>query len=695
MTMVRYRRTRKIHHWRGQVARMWLCAIAWISRSIWWQRTRRVACQFSKITRRVWRPVWRRIGPSCLDIIGWLVHVAPRGAARLAWRGAHRGARWTVLHGVPGLASLLGLAVIGGWWLAGRVGRYVLAYPEYAPLVQELEAEEGRAGRAKYVREAWRRTAYRRLTLVCLACGVLAVGVSAVVDRLGYPGAVLIATAAVGLLAAVGRARRPRPPRGQLGTEPELGPDEPFPIADAHTRAQAADCVTRAALAEGIDLRGTERAQRQPWGWEVAVVLRRGTPAGLVAKVAELETTLDLPAGGLLAAPDRARRARVMLRLAERDPFASLPIAPDHAPASLSIKNNHPVGFRMNGEDLRLSLYGVHGVVIGGPGSGKSQTVRTLADAVSACSDAVVWDLDPAGNGLEVLGGAIGRSERDARGIEDALADAVAMAQARPKLLSRLRMGDAWDASREYPAIVVFCDEHPRLTDHAKQLAVDLIRIGRKARVTLILASSEATSDALGATVAEIAALKIMHACRHADVRLVLGVNMGAEGWRPDRLNPATGETPEDAGVCFVHASGARDPILNKIRPVPAEQARLNGTRRAAYGLPRIDGDTWQAARDLRPTEADTDGRAVDQSAVVDVLSVFDQDERLWTETLLERLAVLDARYRGWAADDLAALLAPLEVGPTQIKIDGRNRRGYIRAQLADAWHVYRSEGRR
>ena len=120
----------------------------------------------------------------------------------------------------------------------------------------------------------------------------------------------------VGALAGVGRTVRPlpEPEPGTVAAGP--GPDEPYPIADAHTRAEAADCVARAARAENIDLRGTEDATRTPWGWQVPVILRRGTPAGLVTKLGDLETTLDLPAGGLLAAPDRTRRARVVLRLA-------------------------------------------------------------------------------------------------------------------------------------------------------------------------------------------------------------------------------------------------------------------------------------------------------------------------------------------------------------------------------------------
>ncbi|SES27384.1 DNA segregation ATPase FtsK/SpoIIIE, S-DNA-T family [Actinokineospora terrae] len=616
------------------------------------------------------------------DARGWLVHVAPGLLVRTVWRGAFRAGRWFVVRGVPGVARFVGLAVVGGWWLARCLGRYLLAYREYGPLVRELEVEAGRAHRAKTAREAWRRAAYRRLCLVGGVLVGLVGGLAVLGDRYGaWVSWAAWSTLAV-VCAAVGRARRPARPRADVVAGSVLVPNEPFPIADAHTRGQAADCVARAVAAEGIELRGVEGARRTPWGWEAAVVLKRGTPAGLVAKVAELETTLDLPSGGVLAAPDRGRRARVVLRLAERDPFAGLAVAPDRAAGSLSIKDAHVVGARMSGDDLRLSLYGVHAVVIGGPGAGKSQTMRTLADAVSACADAVVWDLDPAGNGLEVLGGGVERVEREQAGIEAALADAVAMAQTRPKLLTRLGMGDAWDASPERPAVVVFCDEYPRLSDQAKALAVDLIRIGRKSRVTLVLAASEATSDALGAAVAEIAALKIMHACRHADVRLVLGANMIGEGWRPDRLNPATGEAPEDAGVCFVHAAGSRDPILNKIRPVPAGRARLNGPRRAAQGLPRIDADSLAGARPVEDS--------VDRVAVVDVLAVFGSDDRLWTDTVLSRLATVDGRYAAWTAEDLAAVLVPLGVRPGQVKIGNRNRNGYRRAVLGDAWDLYR-----
>lgn len=666
-------------------------AVAKAERWVWrWSRPALWAIRRLVVRCGGW--VWRRAEPYVRDAVGWLVHTAPRRLARWCGRMLVRLLRWVF----PALVRMLGLAAVGLGWLLVRLVRYLFAYPEYLPMVRELEEDGHKARRVKAARDAWRKAFYRRgagLTVLGLVTGLL---LAQLLARYGTRAAVLLALVAVAVLAGVGRATRPRPDRAPDAIEEERGQDEPYPIADAHTRAEAADCVARAVRAEAIELRMAGDGKREPWGWTVPVILRRGTPAAIAAKLGELETTLDLPSGGVLMAPDRTRRARVVLRLAERDPFMNLRPAPHHDPASRSIRDSHVVGSRMDGEDLTLCLLGVHGVVIGTPGAGKSMTLRTLADAVSACADAVVWDLDPSGNGLDVLGGGVGRRERDPRGIEDALADALALAESRPRLFTELDMGDAWQPTSERPAVVVFIDEYTRLSDRAKALAVDLLRVGRKARVTAILAANEATSDALGAAIADTTALKILMPCRHADVRLVLGPNMIAEGWRPDRLNPATGESPEDAGCCYVYAAGSREPVVSKIRPIDGQRARENGAHRAAVGLPLIDTKSQTAAQARRAR--DTSGarepaETVDGPGVVDVLTAFDGLEKLWTEHLLSRLSTLDARYAGWGAEDLAALLAPLGVGPVQIKIDGRNRNGYHRRAIADAWDRYRHRG--
>src|SRR5436305_2197345 len=157
---------------------------------------------------------------------------------------------------------------------------------------------------------------------------------------------------------------------------------------------------------------------------------------------------------------------------------------------------------------------------------------------------------------LEVFGSDVGRVVHDIAEFANERADVLALAEARPRMLAELGMGAAWIPSPTRPALVVIVDEYPRLTDRAKALAVALLRVGRKARVTLMLAATEATSDALGAAIADTTALRILHACRHTDVRLVLGPQMLGDGWRPDRLHPATGDDPGEAGRCYVATAG-------------------------------------------------------------------------------------------------------------------------------------------
>jgi S-DNA-T family DNA segregation ATPase FtsK/SpoIIIE len=228
-------------------------------------------------------------------------------------------------------------------------------------------------------------------------------------------------------------------------------------------------------------------------------------------------------------------------------------------------------------------------------------------------------------------------------------------------------------------------------------------RVGRKARVTLILAATEATSDTLGAAIPDTTALRILHACRHTDVRLVLGPQMLADGWRPDRLHPATADDPGEAGRCYVATAGNREPLISAICPLDESDAHERGERRAAAVLPRIDPDSWAAARAIRRARNPVSGAgldpadlpvSVDGQAVTDVLIAFGAEPWLWTEDLLAALGTLHGRYLEWSADDLSTLLRPLGVSPVQIKRGGRNRNGYHRDVIADAWQRHQNNHR-
>src|SRR5262245_41209042 len=90
---------------------------------------------------------------------GW-----PGGAGGWCGRILVRLLRWVF----PALVRMIGLAASGLWWLLCRVVRYVLAYPEYLPLVRELEQDGHKARRVKAARDAWRRALYRRVTGVAV-----------------------------------------------------------------------------------------------------------------------------------------------------------------------------------------------------------------------------------------------------------------------------------------------------------------------------------------------------------------------------------------------------------------------------------------------------------------------------------------------------------------------------------------------
>jgi S-DNA-T family DNA segregation ATPase FtsK/SpoIIIE len=71
-----------------------------------------------------------------------------------------------------------------------------------------------------------------------------------------------------------------------------------------------------------------------------------------------------------------------------------------------------------------------------------------------------------------------------------------------------------------------------------------------------------------------------------------------------------------------------------------------------------------------------------------DVRAVFGESEKLWTSTILERLAGLRPEvYIGWTADQLAAALRPFQVRSAQVWATtesgkGANRQGYVLADL-------------
>lgn len=422
-----------------------------------------------------------------------------------------------------------------------------------------------------------------------------------------------------------------KPSQLSMKSDEQTDPMEPFPIADARNRDEAMECLRRALLAEGITPRTILEPTRYNWGWEIPVILRKGTPDDVMSKAKNMETRMRLPTDGMLVAATRFR-AEIIVRLMQTDPFANMTNDTRAEPLSRSIKNKYRIAQRMDGQFIELSLLRNHAVVIAAPGGGKSMFMRKLADITTSCRDCVTWDIDPGGNGLEVFGSAIARRGRTEEEIEEMLTEALEYTKIRAKKLTKLNMGDNWQPSKEHPALIIFIDEFIQLNKKCKELAVQVIRNGRKAAITVVMAAQQATRDTLGAAIADSISIKVMFAARHADVPLVFGEGALSQGWRPDKLHPASGEDVEDAGKCYIMGGGSREPYLYKVFAIEPEEAIEMGDEREAEGIAQLDSDTYL---DVTVTDL-TDKRLFEDT--LDVFDNFDEHDWLPASILVKEL---------------------------------------------------------
>lgn len=454
-------------------------------------------------------------------------------------------------------------------------------------------------------------------------------------------------------LAAYGRYRMVR----QLGptdlvdqADMDEDDDEPFPLSHAVRAEEAEECLSRAMFAEKLGARQILVRQRFTWGWELRVLLR-GTTAGKVSAAAPaLEAHMNLPTGGFTIETDPQASAEITVRARVGDPFADMPRPAVHPPNSLSVHDVIDMGRAMDGGRLDITLDGFFALVVGAMGAGKTLgALRTLAEAVTACRDAVAWDLDPIKDGLSEFGDLMERRGRGPQECEELLLRARDYVRARARVFRGLGMGDRWQASPEHPALFVFVDEVTLLTDDAKAALVEVVRTGRQLGVWVVIAGQEATEDALGDAIGSIVAYRILLACRPEDTRICFGPGAAALGWTPHRLTPSAGVLANDAGVSFIRGGRFVRPIPYRFHAYGIEQIRACVAGRVAAGRPRLDADTRRAAGE----DVAADGRDVtlpelldaaggrDAALLADVLRVFAEEHEAFLPTgfLMEAVA--------------------------------------------------------
>lgn len=498
------------------------------------------------------------------------------------------------------------------------------------------------------------------------------------------------AAAAVTALTLYGRYRL----ENQLAPEQVAAPDdiddgeEPFPLSWCRTGGDVAECLTRALAYEGIGTRQVNVLGNRPWGWEVDVTLKGSTPGKVQAAADQIEAHLALPDGGFMPEPDTKDKAHLVIRLVQSDPFADMPRPEVHAPKSLSVHDVIGMGRSMDGNGFELTLDGLCALVIGAMGAGKTLgALRTLAEALTACVDAVCYDLDPIKGGLAEFGDLMAKRARTPEECEQVLEEVLSYVPARSVLLPKLNMGDRWYATAEHPNLYVFIDEFIQLSPRGKELAIQVLRTGRQYGIYLVMAGQEATADALGDAIALIVAYRILMACRFEDVRIAFGPGAGALGWRPDRMKPSVGPVANDAGQAMIMGGPFNRAIRYRFNAYSREQIQRAVPERVAAGVNRMDADTLLAAgqtlatrtQQLNVVERLDQLGTVQARAVAALLREFDERQAKFLPTAV--LVRAGAAADGAELQKLLAGIVPTAKAGRAL-FEGEQQRGWARGTV-------------
>lgn len=510
----------------------------------------------------------------------------------------------------------------------------------------------------------------------------------------------------------------------------QAGGDTPFRHADGDVRvvaeptappADQAVWVTEALAKHGITDAKVLTVSHRPWGQVVEVELLQGTKA-LAKALPGVTASMRLPTGALSFTVDENDSAIASLQIIRKDPFASLGAPPHAKPCSRTVNRPLPVGMEMNGSAFELSLCRTHSALIGGTGSGKSSALWTEIDALSSCEDVVLLGIDLTGApALKAWGDVIQWLATEEDEAEALLDQVIAWARGRAAELgekSRPRLGqplpdldsENWKPTPEAPQIVLIIDEYPALVEARLWGKVaTILKIARKAAITLILASQKATQAELGSTTvkAQIGLMSLL-SCDEYDVQQAFGSGKRALGWTPDLLRPSNGVISYDAGVSYTAGGTHTRPERKKFYRLELGDVHRRALERMEAGLPRIDAATLAhkpPKKSKNGTGGEFDGEfedaleeepgeplAPEQRALLDaVRDAIGSEDRAHNRVLAERLAAADPdRYGGWTAAQVGAALREAQVTVTrQVRIGTTVTAGVhldaITARLASA----------
>jgi S-DNA-T family DNA segregation ATPase FtsK/SpoIIIE len=686
-----------------------------------------------EITGRMLDPDWGDDGPVLVDppvpprrrrdplIAPWADRVLERRPVIAPWLRSKAditaGARWLgglVWHmtGFHTVRAPLYAAKLAAWSPRGlgvavsRSVRWVFDYDSkqlgqhairQADSDQYLKVTDARADRIRL-----------RLRIALTALFLGTVGVVAL-DAWAPPQALWL----LGALAVVGLGWLGSPADRPI-TGPSVKVDKPTRLtSDVVVRALGALGIAEInkALSKGPGISFPAPITRDGPGWRAEVDLPYGvTAVDVIERRESLASGLRRPLGCVWPEPaDDSHAGRLVLWVGDQDMSQAKPTnwpLAKHGRADLF--KPIPFGTNPRGRIVSISLVFANVLIGAMPRVGKTFALRVLllAAALDPGVELRIFELKGTGD-LSMLEGcchryASGADDQTLEHAMESLRELYAELLRRAKVISKLPR-EICPENKVTPELagrrslglwlvtlaIDECQElfsHPDFKDEAARLAEGIIKRGPAMGIILILATQRPDAKSLPTGVSANVGIRFcLRVMGQTENDMVLGTSSYKNGLRSTVFGTrdkgigylvGAGDSPEIARSAYIDGPGAE-----------AIAARARGLREKAGTL------TGHAAGET--TEPEGPARSILSDLAV---AFAGGEDRLWSETILERLAEQwPSVYGEWTKTSLAAALKPYGVKPGDVwgtTADGQSttRRGYLRADIVTALNAQRRD---
>lgn len=499
---------------------------------------------------------------------------------------------WKLFADIRPIAA--GAVYVGAAWT-----RWASAEVQAAHVKEAIGDQRGKLGETN----ERRRESRKRTSLIVVLIVALVVGYLLLTHRWQWVAGAAVLGIAV--LDAIGRHVR-KPKLGPVRTipRPEVGPGSPVAAIEHEVEEELIARGHVPHVAEG---------QIIEHGVKLTVVSAMEVTD---EDVAGIERRLHGFPGSVVRIQDRRDAARGELRWMWTDPLDTLVVPPRYLPLSQDVATPGDLGLGWNAQRLLLPFLRTNMIIVGGPGSGKSSAGWAMVDYLTAARNARVSVIDITNGPFgEAWGDVLYRYATTEAEAIDLLKEAIDRAKRRTKAIAGRSRPTAdgrpvvgsenWNPNVDGgPQHTIFVDEVPTAVTNTtlRELWSEHMRIGRKAAENSIGMTQASDGDTIKLTAfRKFPSVKIMLACSREDVIGLMGGGMLKAGWRPDRLIPAEGDEPNDAGKGYVHGGQYNSPTPWRFPRLELEDIWARAVERLAAGLPLFEGQNAPGTVDEDP----------------------------------------------------------------------------------------------